>query len=94
MPSDSGTGIGTIGFGSTAASTRANTDLVATERNRTAATRTEAEGAGAGDEAGARHELKLQVQPFSDAAREFLTWARRRVYEPSGHGEAACTRAS
>jgi integrase len=51
-----------------------NTDLVATERNRTAATRVEAKARELVT-SGRAHELKLQVQPFSDAAREFLTWA-------------------
>jgi len=51
-----------------------NTDLVATERNRTAATRVEAKARELVT-SGRAHELKLQVQPFSEAAREFLTWA-------------------
>jgi len=51
-----------------------NTDLVATKRNRTAATRMEAKSREL-VMSGRAHELRLQVQPFSDAAKEFLTWA-------------------
>jgi integrase len=51
-----------------------NTDLVATERNRTAAARVEAKARELAM-SGRAHELRLQVQPFNDAAKEFLTWA-------------------
>jgi integrase len=52
----------------------AKTDLVATERNRTAAMRVEAKAREL-VLSGRAHELKLQVKPFSDAARDFLVWA-------------------
>jgi integrase len=52
----------------------ANTDLVATERNRNGATRVEAKAREL-VASGRAHELKLQVRPFNDAATDFLTWA-------------------
>jgi len=52
----------------------ASTDLVATERNKTAAARLEAKAREL-VMSGRAHELKLQLKPFSDAAAEFLTWA-------------------
>ncbi len=51
-----------------------NTDLVATERNKTAAARIEAKSREL-VMSGRAHELRLQVKPFSDAAAEFLIWA-------------------
>ncbi len=51
-----------------------NTALAATERNRTGATRVEAKARELVT-SGRAHELKLQVQPLSEAAKEFLTWA-------------------
>jgi integrase len=50
------------------------TDLVATERNRTAAQRIEAELRKRVLE-GKQHSLKLKVKPFSEAATHFLCWA-------------------
>jgi integrase len=52
----------------------ADTDLAATERNKSAATRVEAKAREL-VLSGRAHELRLQVKPFSDAAAEFLTWA-------------------
>jgi integrase len=51
-----------------------NTALAATERNRTAAIRAEAKAREL-VMSGRAHELKLMVQPFSDATKEFLKWA-------------------
>ena len=51
-----------------------STDLVATERNRNAATRAEAKAREL-VVSGRSHELRLQVKPFSDAAADFLLWA-------------------
>jgi integrase len=52
----------------------ANTGLVATERNRTTASRTEAEAHRLVSE-GKAHLLRLQPIPFSEAAGKFLLWA-------------------
>lgn len=52
----------------------ANTDLVATERNRSGATRVEAKARELVAN-GRAHELKLQIRPFNDAADDFLSWA-------------------
>jgi integrase len=51
-----------------------STDLVATERNKNAATRAEAKAREL-VVSGRSHELRLQVKPFSDAAADFLLWA-------------------
>ncbi len=51
------------------------TGLAATERNKTPAMRVEAEARKEVTE-GREHSLKLSVQPFSDASRMFLAWAR------------------
>ena len=51
-----------------------STDLVATERNKNAATRAEAKAREL-VVSGRSHELRLQVRPFSDAAADFLLWA-------------------
>ena len=48
-----------------------STDLVATERNRNAAARMEAKAREL-VMSGRAHELKLQVEPFNEAADEFL----------------------
>ena len=65
-----------------------STDLVATERNRNAAARVEAKARELVS-SGRAHELKLQVKPFSDAAREFLTWADGEYTKHPEYGEAA-----
>jgi integrase len=49
-------------------------DLAATERNRTAATRIEAEARKAVME-GQEHLLKLEIKPFTEAVADFLAWA-------------------
>jgi integrase len=51
-----------------------NTGLVATERNKNAASRKEAKAREL-VVSGRAHELKLEMKPFSDAAVEFLQWA-------------------
>lgn len=50
------------------------THLAATERNRTAATRIEADARRLVLQ-GKEKLLKLEIRPFDDAARQFLTWA-------------------
>ena len=52
-----------------------NTDLAATERNRTAAARKEAKARELVI-TGRAHELKLEVKPFNEAACNFLYWAK------------------
>src|SRR5262245_1125644 len=52
----------------------ANTDLVGTKRNETAAQRAEAKAREL-VLAGRAHELTLQIKSFNDAAAEFLNWA-------------------
>ena len=59
------------------------TDLVATERNRNAAMRIEAEARKLVLN-GRAHELKLEIKPFNDAAKEFLAWAKGEYADHPG----------
>jgi integrase len=67
-----------------------STDLVATERNKTAAGRAEAKAREL-VMSGRAHELKLQLKPFSDAAVEFLTWADGEYIDHPNTAKRLCT---
>ena len=64
------------------------TDLAATERDKSAAIRIEAELRKLVLE-GRAHELRLEIIRFNEAADKFLKWVRRRASGPREHAQAA-----
>ena len=65
------------------------TDLDDTPRNRTKVQRMEAEAHRLVLD-GRAADLRLQVQPFSSAADQFITWGSRRILGTPEHGQASC----